>query len=98
MIELDKIEFDKKQKAVVLFGACAWCANCREAKRKLESLEDKYPEFTFCEIDVDKHIDIGDEYKIYELPTLIAFKGNKEISRWTDEIGDLLGWINMLTW
>ena len=41
---------------------------------------------------------VADEYKINELPILIAFKNGKEISRWSVSVGDLAGWLKMVTW
>ena len=70
-----------------------WCFNCRSVHRVLESNELNYPKFSFYWIDLDK-LDIGDKYKIEELPTVIAFKKGKEISRKNE--AEVVDWLNFL--
>ena len=71
-------ELDTKKVSIVKFGAI-WCESCRRIEKKLSELEKDFNEFDFKSLDVDKHLDLADEYGVNELPVVIAFKNGKEI-------------------
>ena len=70
-----------------------WCGTCRSIKRQIESKEQDYKNLSFYYLDLDK-VDVSEEYKINELPTLISFKKGKEISRKNE--AELYDWLNFL--
>lgn len=87
----------KGKNLIVKVGA-EWCTECRLIEPVLEKFQQDFPEMMFFSLDVDKNGSIAEEYKIEQLPTIIAFKNGKLVSRWDESIGDLRGWLNMLTW
>lgn len=89
-------ELDIKKVSIVKFGAI-WCESCRRIEKKLSKLEKDFNEFDFKSLDVDKHLDLADEYGVNELPVVIAFKNGKEISRWNEPVGDIADWLKFLT-
>ena len=101
MKELNIIEFrnaiQEDKKVVIKFGA-SWCGECRAVESKLDTLSQEHTDMDFYSLDVDKYMEVAEEFGINELPVLIAFKKGKEISRWCEPVGDLAGWLNMLTW
>ena len=97
MQEVQSIEeLDTKKISIVKFGA-TWCESCRWIEKKLSELEKDFNEFDFKSLDVDKHLDLADEYGVNELPVVIAFKNGKEISRWSEPVGDIADWLKFLT-
>ena len=77
----------------VLKAGTEWCSSCRSVQRQIESKEQDYPRVSFYYVDLDK-VDVSDEYGINELPTLIAFKKGKEISR--KENAELMNWLGFI--
>lgn len=101
MKEINVVEFRnailENKNVIVKFGA-AWCTECAILKVKITGIEADFPDLSFYELDVSENMAVADEYKINELPILIAFKNGKEISRWSVSVGDLAGWLKMVTW
>lgn len=89
-------ELDKEKISIVKFGA-DWCSSCREVQMKLDKIVDDFKELDFWELNVDEHLALADEYKVNELPVVIAFKKGKEISRWVESVGDIADWLKFLT-
>lgn len=89
-------ELDSEKISIVKFGA-EWCPTCRQLQTKLEEIKDNYKDLDFWELNVDNHLDLADEYKVNELPVVIAFKKGKEISRWVESVGDITDWLKFLT-
>jgi len=75
-----------------LYGA-EWCGTCRFIKKKLE---DNNIHFEY--VDVDKNMEEADALGINELPTILAYKKDKEDSRWTPTDGDVISWTKFLEW
>ena len=101
MKEINVVEFRnailENKNVIVKFGA-AWCTECSILKVKIAGIESDFPDIDFYELDVSENMAVADEYQINELPILVAFKKGKEISRWCGSVGDLAGWLKMLTW
>ena len=87
---------DKECISVVMFHT-EWCGSCRQIFPKYCKLAEKYNKLVCYEMDADECLDIADKYTIEELPTIIAFKNGKEISRWNESVGDLDTWMEFLT-
>jgi len=64
---------------------CAkWCEPCDIMIPTLEQLENKYDNFQFIQIDIDRNNKLYEEFDIDCIPTLIIFKNQKIVSRITD--------------
>ena len=87
-------EVIKQDKISIIKIGTEWCFNCRSIQRQIESQELNYPDFSYYLIDLDE-LDVEDEYKVEDLPTVIAFKNGKEISRKND--AELLDWLKFLS-
>ena len=83
----------KQNETSVIKIGTDWCFNCRSIQRQIESKENNYPKLKFYYIDLDK-LDIADELKVEDLPTLIAFKNGKEVSRKNE--AELFNWLGFL--
>ena len=91
----NKIAEDKK--VIVKMGS-PYCTLCNELTVRLAPLIEQHPEMEFYEFDAQKNMAISDEFKVMDIPVLIAFKNGKEISRWDNDVGDLSGWLKFLNW
>ena len=68
-----------------------WCGECRFVKRQLS---DNGIEYEI--VDLDKHPEEVDSKGIEEMPVIIAYKDNKEISRWKVTDGSVISWVKFL--
>lgn len=72
-----------------------WCGPCKMMSPIIDSLVDERA-FKVVKIDVDKNMEIAQEYSVMSIPTLILFKNGKLIDKkngfMTKEL--LLEWIN----
>lgn len=58
-----------------------WCGPCKMLAPFLEELAEKYPEIGIYKINVDNDSDVARKYGVSSIPTLVAFKGGKEVAR-----------------
>ena len=63
---------------VVDFSA-TWCMPCRMLKPIMERVEKKVNDVTFYNVDIDESEEIAKRYRIFSVPTLVAFRGGKKI-------------------
>lgn len=76
MEKLNSGNFNKVKECdfcVVDFSA-NWCGPCRMLKPIIEDIESMLGDVTFYNVDVDECEDIAKEYKIFSIPTILAFK------------------------
>ncbi|OEY86447.1 thioredoxin [Wolbachia pipientis] len=72
-----------------------WCRPCKTLMPKIESLaKDREDKIKVCKFNVEDGTEIPSKYGIQSIPTLIMFKGGKEIARHTGFIEDLLSWVD----
>ena len=79
-----------KDKVLVDFYA-EWCGPCKMLAPNLEKLD-----YNILKVDVDKFQDLAISYGVMSVPTLILFKGGKEINKSIgyldiDELKEMLG-------
>lgn len=73
---LNSNDFDNSIKEglwLVDFSA-TWCGPCRMLEPNLEELS---KEFNVLQVDIDKFMDLADNYEIVSVPTLMLFKDGK---------------------
>lgn len=59
----------------------SWCGPCRMIRPILDEIAESRSEFKIVSINVDDQSKLAEEYGVYSIPCLIAFKDGKEISR-----------------
>jgi thioredoxin len=57
-----------------------WCQPCKQMKPTIESLE---KDFDVEKIDIDAQSDVAQAHGVMSIPTLIVFKDDKEVKRFT---------------
>ena len=79
---MDSLDFDEiisgEDLTIIDFSA-SWCMPCRMLTPILEQVADKMPQVNFYNIDIDDSEEIAKRYRIFSVPTLLAFKEGKVI-------------------
>ncbi|MBQ8913645.1 MAG: thioredoxin [Lachnospiraceae bacterium] len=73
---INQDEFDEVRNsdlAVVDFSA-VWCGPCKMVAPVLEEVSEELTDVEFFNIDVDKNMDIAQEYKITNIPAILVLK------------------------
>lgn len=74
-------EIDTELPVLVDFWA-TWCAPCRAIAPHLEKLAKEYEgKAKVLKVDVEEAKALANQYKIVALPTLVVFRGGKEVKR-----------------
>ena len=80
----NKQEFDeliKNEKVLVDFFA-TWCGPCKMLIPIFQSLSKEMSDKVyFAKVDIDRSLEITQEYKIVSVSTMIIFKNGKEVER-----------------
>lgn len=63
------------EKVVVIFSAPAWCRPCVALHPHAMAADEKLPNVTFVEVDIDQAEDIRKEYEVMSVPTVLAYQG-----------------------
>ncbi|MBP5356684.1 MAG: thioredoxin [Clostridia bacterium] len=58
-----------------------WCGPCKMLKPVLEEIESERSDVKFVSINIDDEDLIAEDYEVFSIPCLIAFKGGKEVAR-----------------
>ena len=79
MDSLDFEEIINNEELTIIDFSATWCMPCRMLAPILEQVADKAPEVNFYNIDIDDSEEIAKRYRIFSVPTLLAFKEGKVI-------------------
>ncbi|WP_252311536.1 thioredoxin family protein [Sinobaca sp. H24] len=63
---------------VVIHFSTDWCPDCRRFEAFFPSVEEKFSTLPMYEVDRDKLSDIGEEYEVRGIPSLLVFKDGKK--------------------
>ena len=79
---INQSEFDEVKNsdiAVVDFSA-VWCGPCKMVAPVLEEVSEELTDVKFFNIDVDKNMDIAQEYKITNIPAILVLKKGEVVN------------------
>ena len=80
---MDILDFVKEldgELTIVDFWA-PWCGPCKVLHPILDNLQKNNPEVKIMKVNVDESGDLTKEFGVRNIPTLVFFKGEKEIER-----------------
>ncbi|MCH3951316.1 MAG: thioredoxin [Acidaminococcus sp.] len=80
--EFDKIISTTDHLVIVDFWA-TWCGPCQMVAPVIEQLSLEHPDVQVAKVDVDQLPDVAQQFGIAAIPTVIYFKGGKEVERYT---------------
>lgn len=70
-------EFDeliKKNTLTIVDFSANWCMPCRMLKPILERVEKEFTDVVFANVDISEEEDLSERYRIFSVPTIVAFK------------------------
>ncbi len=79
---INQAEFDEvrnSELAVVDFSA-VWCGPCKMVAPVLEQVSEELEDVKFFNVDVDKNMDLAQEYKITNIPAVLVMKKGKVVN------------------
>ncbi len=82
MDDVKELDFDKlinRETLTIIDFSATWCMPCRMLTPILEQVSDKMPEIDIYNLDIDDNEEIAKRYRIFSVPTLLAFKEGKVI-------------------
>lgn len=77
-------ELKNNQQVIFMFSA-GWCPDCRVIEPILPEIEEKYPEYTFVEVNRDEFMELAQENDIFGIPSFLAFKEGAEVGRFVSK-------------
>ena len=77
--ELDFDEIIGGDTLTIIDCSATWCMPCRLLAPILEQVTDTKTDVNFYNLDIDDNEDIAKRYRIFSVPTLMAFKSGKMI-------------------
>lgn len=77
LTNLDFEEIIKGDELTIIDFSATWCMPCRMLAPILEQVADKTENVNFYNLDIDDNEEIAKRYRIFSVPTLLAFKNGK---------------------
>ena len=76
----------------------SWCQPCLMMAPQFATAAQQLPQVVFAKLQTDKYEQAAAPYGIRSLPTMVAFKGGKEIARQSRALpsGQIVQWVNSL--
>lgn len=82
MDDVNELEFEeliKQDTLTVIDFSATWCMPCRMLKPILERVADKVEDVAIYNIDIDEFEKVAQRYRIFSVPTLVAFREGKKV-------------------
>ena len=85
-MELNSKEFNEKvlnsKKPVLVDFFASWCGPCKMIAPLIEKMaEEKKDKIDVYKLDIDQASDLAAQYGVQSIPTLVIFKGGKDVDR-----------------
>ena len=77
--ELDFEEIIGNETLTIIDFSATWCMPCRMLAPILEEVADTKTDVNFFNLDIDDNEEIAKRYRIFSVPTLMAFKSGKVV-------------------
>ncbi|WP_201586489.1 thioredoxin [Psychrobacter jeotgali] len=76
----------------------SWCQPCLMMAPQFKEAAGQLPEVVFAKIQTDKYEQAAAPYNIRSLPTMVAFRGGKEVARQSGALptNQIVQWVNSL--
>ncbi|CAI2012749.1 hypothetical protein SEUBUCD646_0G04580 [Saccharomyces eubayanus] len=68
-------------KLVVVDFFATWCGPCKMIAPMIEKFAEHYSDASFYKLDVDEVSDVAQKAEVSSMPTLVFYKGGKEVTR-----------------
>lgn len=69
------------EKPVLVDFWASWCGPCQEMLPVVDEFAKEHPEYQIAKLNIDDAGDLTRRFRIFSVPTLIAFKDGQEIRR-----------------
>ena len=82
---IQQLSFSNPDQLIIIDFYAKWCSPCKTLAPKLEELAKTMPSIKFYRTDVDDELaaDIVSVFQFASLPTLVYYRGSKEVGRTT---------------
>ncbi len=83
---VDKTKFDElvnSGELVIVDFFATWCGPCQMFIPIFDEYSEKNPDISLIKIDIDENAELAGNNKVTGVPTIVAYKNGKEISRFS---------------
>lgn len=85
IVEVNKDNFEdevlKSDIPVLADFNAEWCGPCRSMKPMLEEMAESNPGYKIVSIDIDAEDELAEDYEVFSIPCLVAFRDGQEVNR-----------------
>lgn len=74
------------QNQTIMVFSTTWCPDCHFLKTFIDDLVKSNPQWTFYYIDRDEMVDLCIDLDIMGIPSFVAYKDGKEVSRFVSKL------------
>ena len=71
----------KSDKPVLVDFFATWCGPCKMLMPTVDEIANERADIKVGKVDVDENMELAKEYKVFSVPTLLAFKDGKLIKQ-----------------